>query len=138
MSQLPPNAMAALQQLLGALASSDNTSRAQAEESLNNEWIAARPDMLLSGLAERARVADDPVVSFPSLPSPSFYFPPHREQPRSTIPPVYLITLLALPLFPKWHLFVFLLSSTTTPPLTILSRITQLSLLIMEKNKILQ
>lgn len=89
-SQLPTNAMLALQQLLGALASSDNTSRARAEESLNNEWIAARPDMLLSGLAERARVADDPVVSFP-LPLLQFQTPPVSSTAPSAIPEMAFI-----------------------------------------------
>lgn len=92
-SQLPTNAMLALQQLLGALASSDNASRAQAEESLNNEWIAVRPDMLLSGLAERARVADDPVVSFP-LPLLQFQTPVSSTAP-SAIPEIAFYLFLS-------------------------------------------
>ncbi|RPB15260.1 ARM repeat-containing protein [Morchella conica CCBAS932] len=61
-SQLPPQVMLALQQLLQGLASSDNATRTQAEESLGKEWIAKSPEMLLSGLAEQVRVADDPAA----------------------------------------------------------------------------
>ncbi|KAL7272625.1 importin subunit beta-3 [Rhizina undulata] len=62
MSQLPHEAVIHLQQLLGGLASSDNTTRTQAEEVLNNDWITNQPEMLLSGLAEQIRGAEDPVA----------------------------------------------------------------------------
>lgn len=62
MSQLPPDVVAHLEQLLKGLASADNTTRSQAEESLAQEWIAARPDLLLSGLAEQTRIANNPQV----------------------------------------------------------------------------
>ncbi|KAF8250201.1 ARM repeat-containing protein [Wilcoxina mikolae CBS 423.85] len=58
-SQLPPDVVAALHQLLQGLASSDNTTRHIAEESLNNDWITTKPDMLLVGLAEQVRDGGD-------------------------------------------------------------------------------
>lgn len=63
-SQLPHEAQAALQQLLGGLASGDNETRKNAEESLNNEWVNGRPDMLLMGLAEQINAGADAGVSF--------------------------------------------------------------------------
>ena len=63
MSILPPEIYAALTQLLQALSSSDNNLRAQAEEQLNTEWVAARPDFLLMGLVEQLQDAVDPSVS---------------------------------------------------------------------------
>jgi importin-5 len=68
MSQLPPDVVENLQQLLAGLESSDNRIRTQAEDSLNNEWISGRPDMLLSGLAEQVRWAEAPGVSLSLLP----------------------------------------------------------------------
>lgn len=52
MSMLPPEVQTALRQLLGALQSSDNVARAEAEERLAKDWQQARPDMLLMGLVE--------------------------------------------------------------------------------------
>jgi hypothetical protein len=52
-SQLPPDVVAALQQLLQGLASADNTIRSRAEQMLNDDWLATRPEMLLLGLAEQ-------------------------------------------------------------------------------------
>jgi hypothetical protein len=52
-SQLPPDVVAALQQLLQGLASADNAIRSRAEQMLNDDWLATRPEMLLSGLAEQ-------------------------------------------------------------------------------------
>ncbi|BFZ56430.1 importin subunit beta-3 [Savitreella phatthalungensis] len=49
--------MADLVTLLSALTSVDNNVRTQAEKSLNEEWIAQRPDVLLVGLAEQAGAA---------------------------------------------------------------------------------
>ena len=63
MSMLPPNVAGALEQLLPALASPDNNIRSQAEDNLNNEWIANQPDLLLTGLAEQARANPDAGVS---------------------------------------------------------------------------
>ncbi|KAK6544185.1 hypothetical protein TWF694_000891 [Orbilia ellipsospora] len=40
-----------LQQLLGALTSTDNAARSRAEEVLVNEWVGQRPEMLMYGLA---------------------------------------------------------------------------------------
>ncbi|KAK2749664.1 hypothetical protein FQN57_005886 [Myotisia sp. PD_48] len=59
MSILPQEVHTALSQLLLALASPDNNVRSQAEEQLNNEWVAARPDVLLMGLAEQILAAED-------------------------------------------------------------------------------
>lgn len=62
MSLLPPDVHNALQQLLQALSSADNAVRAQAEESLNNEWVVARPEVLLMGLVEQMQGTEDPTV----------------------------------------------------------------------------
>lgn len=58
----------ALAQLLQALQSSDNTLRGQAEDQLNNEWHANRPDVMLMGLAEQMQVGqDDKTRSFAAI-----------------------------------------------------------------------
>ena len=62
MSILPPDVHAELTQLLQALQSSDNTIRSQAEEHLQNSWTAARPEVLLMGLAEQIQGAGDNAV----------------------------------------------------------------------------
>lgn len=62
MSLLPPEIHGALSQLLQALSSSDNNVRSQAEEQLNNEWVQARPEMLLMGLVEQIQRAEQPSV----------------------------------------------------------------------------
>ena len=62
MSVLPPEVHAALASLLQGLSSPDNQIRTQAEEQLNNEWIAARPDVLLMGLVEQIQSAQEPSV----------------------------------------------------------------------------
>ena len=72
MSILPPEIHAALTQLLQALSSADNTLRARAEEQLNSEWVAARPDVLLMGLVEQLQEAADPSVSNTPASLPSF------------------------------------------------------------------
>ena len=64
MSLLPPEIHTALSQLLRALSTPDNTVRTQAEEQLNNEWVQARPDVLLMGLAEQIQGAEDSSVGF--------------------------------------------------------------------------
>lgn len=69
MSVLPPEVHSALGLLLQGLQSADNNVRAHAEDQLNNEWIVARPDVLLMGLVEQVQGASDAGVQ-PSL-SPS-------------------------------------------------------------------
>lgn len=63
MSSLPADAAAALNALLQALTSKDNNARTQAEEMLNTDWVVQRQDMLMIGLAETLRGAEDPTVS---------------------------------------------------------------------------
>ena len=62
MSILSSDVQNALAQLLQALSSPDNTVRTTAEEQLNNEWVVARPDVLLMGLAEHMHSDPDDVV----------------------------------------------------------------------------
>lgn len=62
MSLLPAEVQGALAQLLQALQSRDNTIRSQAEDQLNNDWLANRPDVLLMGLAEQIQVGQDEQV----------------------------------------------------------------------------
>lgn len=64
MSLLPQEVHTALTQLLGALSSPDNNARSQAEEQLNNDWWANRPDVLLMGLVEQMQGSEDQTVSF--------------------------------------------------------------------------
>ena len=52
MSVLPADVTSSLAQLLQGLQSPDNTIRSHAEESLNTDWVLARPEVLLMGLAE--------------------------------------------------------------------------------------
>lgn len=97
MSVLSPEIHSALVQLLQGLQSPDNNVRSYAEEQLNNEWVIARPDVLLMGLVEQVQASQDLSVclahasSSPSLgcdersqssscaPSPPSYF---GEWPR--------------------------------------------------------
>lgn len=62
MSMLPPEVQTTLTQLLQALSSGDNALRSQAEEQLNNDWTANRPDILLMGLVEQIQGAQDAAV----------------------------------------------------------------------------
>lgn len=62
MSVLPPEVHAALASLLQGLSSPDNQIRTHAEEQLNNEWIAVRPDVLLMGLVEQIQSAQESTV----------------------------------------------------------------------------
>ena len=62
MSLLPPEINAALTQLLDGLSSPDNNARALAEEQLNSEWVAKRPDVLLTGLVEQMQKSHEPSV----------------------------------------------------------------------------
>lgn len=63
MSILPAEVHSALDQVLQALQSTDNTVRSQAEKTLNDDWINQRPDMLLMGLAEQMHGSQDEGVS---------------------------------------------------------------------------
>lgn len=62
MSMIPAEATTVLGQLVQALQSPDNSVRSQAEEQLNKEWVAQRPDMLLMGLVEQLRNSQDQAV----------------------------------------------------------------------------
>lgn len=64
MSVLPAEVHSALDQVLQALQSTDNTARSQAEKTLNDDWLNQRPDMLLMGLAEQMQGSQDEGVSF--------------------------------------------------------------------------
>ncbi|KAL8745058.1 MAG: hypothetical protein Q9190_002770 [Brigantiaea leucoxantha] len=59
MSILPSEIHSALSQLFQSLQSNDNASRSLAEEQLNNEWIIARPDVLLMGTVEHVQAAPE-------------------------------------------------------------------------------
>lgn len=63
MATLPEQVHAALTNLLRGLQSPDNVERTAAEEQLNQEWFAQRPDVLLLGLAEQVEFAPDSSVS---------------------------------------------------------------------------
>ena len=67
MSLLGADVHNALEQLLSALASPDNELRTRAEEQLNTEWVATRPEVLLMGLVEQMQASTDPSVSFNNL-----------------------------------------------------------------------
>lgn len=62
MSILPPDVTNALAQLLQGLQSSDNLIRSHSEEQLNTEWVTARPDVLLMGLAETTKDSSDATI----------------------------------------------------------------------------
>lgn len=59
MSVLSADIHAELAQLLQALQSADNSIRSSAEEHLQNNWTATRPEILLMGLAEQIQGAGD-------------------------------------------------------------------------------
>ncbi|RYC60014.1 hypothetical protein CHU98_g6192 [Xylaria longipes] len=59
MSVLPLEVSAELTQLLQALQSPDNSVRSQAEDHLQNNWTATRPEILLMGLAEQIAGASE-------------------------------------------------------------------------------
>lgn len=63
MSLLPAEVNAELAQLLQALQSADNNVRSQAEEHLQNNWTAPRPEVLLMGLVEQIAGSPDTAVS---------------------------------------------------------------------------
>lgn len=56
---LPAEIHAELSQLLLALQSPDNGTRSQAEDHLQINWTATRPDVLLMGLAEQISGSTD-------------------------------------------------------------------------------
>ncbi|KAF3906295.1 hypothetical protein ABW20_dc0103039 [Dactylellina cionopaga] len=49
-----------LQQLLGALTSTDNAARSRAEDVLATDWVGQRPEMLMYGLASTIRTNNNP------------------------------------------------------------------------------
>lgn len=62
MASLPEQVHVALTNLLRGLQSPDNVERTAAEEQLNQEWFAQRPDVLLMGLSEQLDFAPDSPV----------------------------------------------------------------------------
>jgi hypothetical protein len=62
MSVLPAEVHTALATLLQGLQSPDNIQRTSAEQQLNDEWVAQRPDVLLMGLSEQIELAQDTSV----------------------------------------------------------------------------
>lgn len=63
MSLLSPEIHAALAHLLQGLSRPDNNARAAAEDQLNKDWVAARPDVLLMGLVEQIQASGEASVS---------------------------------------------------------------------------
>jgi importin-5 len=63
MSVLPAEVHTALASLLQGLQSPDNVQRSAAEQQLNEEWVAQRPNVLLMGLSEQVELAQDTSVS---------------------------------------------------------------------------
>ena len=68
MSVIPADIHTALAGLLKGLQSPNNVERIAAEEQLNQEWVAQRPDMLLMGLTEQIQLAQDTSVSADAFP----------------------------------------------------------------------
>lgn len=62
MSVLPAEVHTALATLLQGLQSPDNIQRTAAEQQLNEEWVAQRPEVLLMGLSEQIELAQDTSV----------------------------------------------------------------------------
>ena len=71
MSVLPAEVHTALASLLQGLQSPDNVQRTAAEQQLNDEWVAQRPDVLLMGLSEQIELAQDTSVCTAPYPLPS-------------------------------------------------------------------
>jgi hypothetical protein len=63
MAVLPAEVHTALSTLLKGLQSADNVERTAAEDQLNKEWVGARPEVLLMGLAEQIQLAHETSVS---------------------------------------------------------------------------
>ena len=59
MSVLSSDIHAELTQLLQGLQSADNSIRSRAEEHLQNNWTATRPEILLMGLAEQVQAGSE-------------------------------------------------------------------------------
>ena len=72
MSVLPAEVGSALTRLLHDLSSSDNQVRSTAEEQLTNEWVTARPDILLMGLVEQIQYSQEAWVYLPTALRPRF------------------------------------------------------------------
>jgi importin-5 len=64
MSVLPAEIHTALAQLLQTLQSPDNNVRTQAEDQLQGDWTATRPDVLLMGLVEQIQGSQEPAVRY--------------------------------------------------------------------------
>lgn len=62
MSVLPAEVHTALANLLRGLQSPDNVQRTAAEQQLNEEWVAQRPEVLLMGLSEQIELAQETAV----------------------------------------------------------------------------
>jgi hypothetical protein len=67
MSVLPAEVHTALATLLQGLQSPDNVQRSTAEQQLNEEWVAQRPDVLFMGLSEQIDLAQDTSVGPSSM-----------------------------------------------------------------------
>lgn len=65
MSVLPAEVHTALANLLRGLQSPDNVQRTTAEQQLNEEWVAQRPEVLLMGLSEQIELAQETAVCYP-------------------------------------------------------------------------
>jgi len=72
MSVLPAEVHTALATLLQGLQSPDNIQRTAAEQQLNDEWVAQRPEVLLMGLSEQIELAQDTSVRVPLGRNPGF------------------------------------------------------------------
>jgi|TARA_R110002003_G_scaffold115_4_gene9966 hypothetical protein len=68
MSVLPAEVHTALAGMLQGLQSADNVQRTNAEQQLNEEWVAQRPEVLLMGLSEQIELAQDTSVRFVHTP----------------------------------------------------------------------
>ncbi|KAF2737961.1 importin subunit beta-3 [Polyplosphaeria fusca] len=62
MSVLSPEVHSELATLLKGLQSPDNVERTNAEQQLNDVWLAGRPNVLLVGLSEQAQLAQEPAT----------------------------------------------------------------------------
>lgn len=63
MSVLPAEVHTELTALLAALQAPDNNVRSQAEDHLNANWTASKPEVLLMGLVEQIHSSTDQNVS---------------------------------------------------------------------------
>ena len=86
MSVLPADVHTALAGLLRGLQAADNVQRAAAEASLNEEWVAQRPDVLLMGLSEQIELAQDTSVRLPCPATPARPHSPLSPRRRAPLP----------------------------------------------------